>query len=302
MHNLRCRQNKTSNKFNGWSHKMRKRLVISIAAVGLSFLSLHSASAGTVTIDPVYWSITAAASDGEGVDAHTISSTDVPAPSLPASVGAAWPNGPFSAVVQGSAAATVTGFPALLVTASLSQANNPYGGLGNASAQGNMTYYFVLNANPGFGGTVSNVPVLFNGTTGLTSTNSANEGSVATSVQMTINAVGGSSSLYSLPNNSLSSYNGSLAIVPGQEYEVYMNAQAAVSQTTGGASAAIDPYFYIDPNYQFANDFQLNFSPGITNSVSAVPEPSTWAMLILGFAGVGFMAYRRKSKPALMAA
>ena len=35
---------------------------------------------------------------------------------------------------------------------------------------------------------------------------------------------------------------------------------------------------------------------------SAVPEPSTWAMMILGFAGVGFMAYRRKSKPASMAA
>jgi probable HAF family extracellular repeat protein len=34
---------------------------------------------------------------------------------------------------------------------------------------------------------------------------------------------------------------------------------------------------------------------------SAVAEPSTWAMMILGFAGVGFMAYRRKSKPALMA-
>src|SRR5450755_1111384 len=31
----------------------------------------------------------------------------------------------------------------------------------------------------------------------------------------------------------------------------------------------------------------------------AVPEPSTWAMLLLGFAGVGFMAYRRKSKPVL---
>jgi hypothetical protein len=36
--------------------------------------------------------------------------------------------------------------------------------------------------------------------------------------------------------------------------------------------------------------------------VAAVPEPSTWAMLLLGFAGIGFMAYRRKSKPALMAA
>jgi hypothetical protein len=34
----------------------------------------------------------------------------------------------------------------------------------------------------------------------------------------------------------------------------------------------------------------------------AVPEPSTWAMLILGFAGLGFMAYRRKNNMALNAA
>jgi PEP-CTERM motif len=37
-------------------------------------------------------------------------------------------------------------------------------------------------------------------------------------------------------------------------------------------------------------------------SVGGVPEPSTWAMMLLGFAGIGFMAYRRKSKPALLAA
>jgi hypothetical protein len=35
---------------------------------------------------------------------------------------------------------------------------------------------------------------------------------------------------------------------------------------------------------------------------TSVPEPSTWAMMLLGFAGIGFVAYRRKSKPALMAA
>ena len=38
------------------------------------------------------------------------------------------------------------------------------------------------------------------------------------------------------------------------------------------------------------------------SAVSAVPEPSTWAMMILGFAGVGFLAYRRKSKAAPLAA
>ena len=32
---------------------------------------------------------------------------------------------------------------------------------------------------------------------------------------------------------------------------------------------------------------------GTPTQQSAVPEPSTWAMMILGFLGVGFMAYRR---------
>jgi len=35
---------------------------------------------------------------------------------------------------------------------------------------------------------------------------------------------------------------------------------------------------------------------------ASVPEAPTWAMLLIGFCGLGFMAYRRKAKPALMAA
>jgi hypothetical protein len=38
--------------------------------------------------------------------------------------------------------------------------------------------------------------------------------------------------------------------------------------------------------------FNASFS---LTGVGAVPEPSTWAMMILGFAGIGFMAYRRKN-------
>jgi hypothetical protein len=48
-----------------------------------------------------------------------------------------------------------------------------------------------------------------------------------------------------------------------------------------------------------ANDQLLG---DVSIQVNAVPEPSTWAMLILGFAGVGFMAYRRKLRPAVLAA
>jgi hypothetical protein len=37
------------------------------------------------------------------------------------------------------------------------------------------------------------------------------------------------------------------------------------------------------------------------SAVSAIPEVSTWAMMLLGFAGVGFLAYRRKNNVALAA-
>jgi hypothetical protein len=67
-----------------------------------------------------------------------------------------------------------------------------------------------------------------------------------------------------------------------------------------GASAFVTPsaatvlpsstYLESVDAYNLNNAFL--FSPGIAN---AIPEPSTWAMMILGFAGIGFMVYRRKN-------
>jgi hypothetical protein len=36
-------------------------------------------------------------------------------------------------------------------------------------------------------------------------------------------------------------------------------------------------------------------------SVAPVPEPATWFMMILGFAGIGYMTYRNKPKAAVLA-
>jgi hypothetical protein len=47
-----------------------------------------------------------------------------------------------------------------------------------------------------------------------------------------------------------------------------------------------------------ASQYFDNVSLDVT---AAVPEPSTWAMFILGFAGVGFLAYRRKQQGAVNA-
>ena len=49
------------------------------------------------------------------------------------------------------------------------------------------------------------------------------------------------------------------------------------------------------------SDFNSGFDSVVISTVDAVPEPATWALMLVGFAGVGFMAYRRKSRPALMA-
>jgi PEP-CTERM motif-containing protein len=40
----------------------------------------------------------------------------------------------------------------------------------------------------------------------------------------------------------------------------------------------------------------------LTVNVAAVPEPSTWAMMLLGFAGLGFAGYRKSRRPAASAA
>jgi hypothetical protein len=70
----------------------------------------------------------------------------------------------------------------------------------------------------------------------------------------------------------------------------------------------------IAASYDFALNFQGdgntaadfvvdNVSVAHSASVTAaVPEASTWAMLLIGFAGIGFMGYRRKAQPALMVA
>ena len=44
-------------------------------------------------------------------------------------------------------------------------------------------------------------------------------------------------------------------------------------------------------------NFPCAFGPALDNvSVSAVPEASTWLMMLLGFAGIGFAAYRRSRR------
>ena len=40
---------------------------------------------------------------------------------------------------------------------------------------------------------------------------------------------------------------------------------------------------------------------GTIASISAVPEPTTWAMMLIGFCGLGFMVYRKKKQTLTLA-
>jgi hypothetical protein len=48
--------------------------------------------------------------------------------------------------------------------------------------------------------------------------------------------------------------------------------------------------------------YQETVTYDYTPPIASVPEPSTWAMMILGLAGTGFMAYRRRYRSASIAA
>ena len=76
-------------------------------------------------------------------------------------------------------------------------------------------------------------------------------------------------------------------------------------QTVIFAGGSRGDFVTVDPNGTLLitqGDSILRLTARDGSFTNAVPEPSTWAMMILGFAGVGVMAYRRKSKPAMMAA
>jgi fibronectin-binding autotransporter adhesin len=57
----------------------------------------------------------------------------------------------------------------------------------------------------------------------------------------------------------------------------------------------LDPFTSVTFSSPVQNAFEVdNISAGFI--APGVPEPSTWAMMILGFMGVGFLAYRRKGR------
>lgn len=210
----------------------------------------------------------------------------------------------FSAPENGTASASSGTVAAPFVSAHASSSVDN-GSLWIQSAESSLTYYMRISGPAGV-----EVPLLLNASM------AGSETLGAYSIHFSVDYAG-SSSLFdysscwgngpggcinSHPSSTLTLSDYALNVVSGRNILIGLDVTAS-SQTLAGstADAFIDPMFSFDLSHFDPTGFSLEFSPGITQSVSAVPEPSTWAMMLLGFAGVGFMTYRRRAKPAVMA-
>ena len=96
----------------------------------------------------------------------------------------------------------------------------------------------------------------------------------------------------------------------GFDVAFLINGHTITSSSTGDINK-LDSSFYYQPNDFFGVTDLTPFTTVLVSSedenlyldnvdfgtaVSAIPEPSTWAMMILGFAGIGFLSYRRSRR------
>ncbi len=72
---------------------------------------------------------------------------------------------------------------------------------------------------------------------------------------------------------------------------VYLTAQ------NGAAKGFIDPIITIDPSFADASRYHLVFFNGAGNPLS-LPEPATWAMMLVGFGAAGSVMRARRQQPA----
>ena len=69
-----------------------------------------------------------------------------------------------------------------------------------------------------------------------------------------------------------------------------MNSAAETVDITNTFVTTLGPHSYV------LDYVEGNGAPSVLEFSTAAPEPATWAMMLLGFAGLGFAGYRRTKK------
>jgi hypothetical protein len=114
------------------------------------------------------------------------------------------------------------------------------------------------------------------------------------------NSTGSSIGTYSDPaNTNVFALLGVFTGEPGTPTPFVIGASSSVVVPTGATLL----YFGIPDaeSMHGPSGFYGDNSGSFTVNISAVPEPSTWAMMSVGFASIGLMAYRRTRRRGLAA-
>ena len=91
--------------------------------------------------------------------------------------------------------------------------------------------------------------------------------------------------------------------------ETFLGADPSLGTFTNGIPVSIEIEFLFDYTSGASGGFAFTYdlakgrlAPALAFASPAVPEPSTWAMMLIGFAGLAFAGYRQSRKGAAFAA
>jgi hypothetical protein len=108
----------------------------------------------------------------------------------------------------------------------------------------------------------------------------------------------------SLPSwTGLSTFSGSATGYVPSNTPIYIaleSSSGVVAGSGGSASAFADPQItLLDPNFSLQLPDGVGNATGLGSIIGAVPEPSTWALMLLGFGAIGIAARRNRKADRL---
>jgi PEP-CTERM motif len=162
-----------------------------------------------------------------------------------------------------------------------------------AQAEASLSYTFRLDSTPGAPG-ASVIPLhVIASAESLRDTNFADEKATIEIDQGGLRLAYAEQKILSGREIDLLSLNQTIDVAPDTDIVVTMFASSNIISFAGNgrrsSGVLLDPLFDIAPEY--ASLYTLVGLPEGTAS-AAVPEPTTWAMMVIGFAGLGFAGYR----------
>jgi hypothetical protein len=194
-------------------------------------------------------------------------------------------------LTYGEATATVTHDPTLTAEVYL----NPKDSLG-VDASATLTYQVRVNGPAGMPVTLT-VHGSFEGSDNTSGSAIVGQDSYTLSGPDGTNVSG--TELINSSTAPMTPFGKEISVVSGTVYTLTLYTEAYIelylgdccnNGPTGKVTGGVDPTLSIDPSTPDASAFTLQFSPGFGGSVgSAVPESSTWAMMGLGFVGLGLL-------------